>query len=139
MTSPAPTATTGPVKPKAPDAKAGAPAEPQDPKEALSSAKAAVKAAKEGKWWYFSALVLMLLMFLMKRIGKKMGWWATLGRWRYVISPVLSVTAGLLAAFQGGLSFEAALAVFTSSYATSSLEELWSHGIRGIPHGAGKS
>lgn len=125
--APAPTAS--------PKAKLPPPAEPTDPSSAVSAATNAVKAAKAGNWWYFSALVILVLMFLLKWIGHedRAGYWQKLGRWRYVISPVLSIAAALLAAFQGGVSMEAAMAVFTSSYATSSLQELWEHGIRGKP------
>lgn len=107
--------------------------EPQDPSAAVGHLKKAVEAAKSGKWWYFSALVLMLIMFLLKFIGaeERVGFWPKLGRWRYVISPALSLIAALLSAFQGGLSFEAAAAVFTTAYASSSLQELWEHGILG--------
>ena len=114
---------------------AGVPPSPAgDITGAIGQAKDAVKAAKEGRWWYFSALVLTVLMFLLKFIGLKAGFWAKLGRWRYVIVPVLSLGAALLAAFQGGVSFDTALGVFTSAYAMASLEELWTHGILGRPH-----
>jgi len=79
------------------------------------------------------------LMFLLKLIGSKMGWWKKLGRWRYVIVPLMSLAAAVLAKLQGGLSFQAAAAVFSSAYATASLEELWTHGILGKPRsGAGE-
>ena len=107
------------------------PAEPTDVKEAAGTLKDAVAAARAGKWWHFSALVILLLMFALKFIGKKVGFWPKLGRWRYVIVPVLSLAAALLAAFQGGLSFEAAMGVFGTAYASSSLQELWEHGILG--------
>jgi len=110
-----------------------APAVPTDASSAAVTAQAAIAAARGGKWWYFSALVLMVLMFLVKFVGLKMGWWARLGRWRYIIVPLLSLAAALLAAFQGGITMEAAIAVFTSSYATSSLQELYEHGILGQP------
>lgn len=109
--------------------------EPGDPQGAIDSVKTAVAAAKQGQWWYFSALLLMIVMFLLKWVGHKdrVGYWQKLGRWRYVISPVLSLGAALLAAFEGGASFETALGVFTSAYATSSLQELWEHGILNKP------
>jgi hypothetical protein len=111
---------------------------PTDVKGAVDGAKDAYKAAKEGRWWYFSALVVTLLMFLLKFVGKKAGFWPKMGRWRYVLPPVLSIAAALLAAFQGGVSFDSALGVFTSSYATSSLQELWEHGILNKPRESSK-
>lgn len=105
-----------------------------DTKGAVTQAKDAIKAAKEGRWWYFSALVLMVLVFILKLAGTKLwSFWAKLGRWRYVLIPVLSLTAALLAAFQGGVSLDTAFGVFTSSYATSSLQELWEHGFLNKP------
>lgn len=115
-----------------PDA-AVAPKEPTDPKSALATGEDAYRAAKDGRWWYFASLVVTLIMFLLKFVGKKVGFWPKLGRWRYVISPILSIGAALLAAFQGGVSIEIAIGVLTSSYATSSLQELWEHGVLGKP------
>ena len=104
--------------------------EPADPKAAVEQAKQAYAAAKGGQWWYFSALVTMLIMFGLKfaKVLEK------IGRWKYVIVPVLSLAAALLAAFQGGVSVDHAIGVFTSSWATGMLEELWNHGILGKPH-----
>jgi len=114
------------------------PLPPKDLKGAAEQAKAAIAAAKEGRWWYFSALIVMLVMFLLKFAGTKIGsWWPKLGRWRYVIAPVLSLAGALLAAFQGGVSIDTAITVFTSSYATPALQELYEHGILGKPHSGG--
>jgi hypothetical protein len=98
-------------------------------KEAAQAVTDAVKAAKSGKWWYFSAVVIMVIMFILKltKLLKKMG------RWKYVVVPVLSLAAALLAAFQGGVSVEAAVGVFTTGWATGMLEELWNHGILNKP------
>lgn len=105
-----------------------------DAKGALDTGKGAVEAAKDGRWWYFSALAVTLLLFLLKLLGTKFwDFWPKMGRWRYIIPPVLSIAAALLATFQGGVSVEAAVTVFTSSYATSSLQELYEHGILGKP------
>lgn len=114
--------------------------EPGNLSEAGETSKQMVKAAKEGRWWYFSALGLMIIMFALKFVGAegRMGFWPKLGRWRYILSPALSLGAALLAAFEGGVSLEAAFAVFTSSYATSSLQELWEHGLLGKPRASAK-
>ena len=110
-----------------------APKEPTDTSAAVDLAKQAYEAAKAGNWWFFAAAVILLLMFLLKLLGQKLGFWEKLGRWRYVIVPVLSLAAALLAAFQGGASVSGAIGVFTASWATASLQELWSHGILGKP------
>jgi ABC-type uncharacterized transport system permease subunit len=82
-----------------------------------------------------SALIIIVIMFILKtaKLLEK------LGRWKYIVVPVLALAAALLSAFQGGLSFEVAAGVFTSGWATGMLEELWSHGILGKPHSAGVS
>jgi hypothetical protein len=107
------------------------PAEPKNLGEAADQVGEAIEAAKGGDWWYFSALVIMIVMFALK--GFKV--LAKLGRVKYVIVPALSLGAALLAAFKGGVSVEAAVGVFTSSWATGMLEELMNHGILGKPHG----
>lgn len=112
--------------------KAAKPVEPETVEDALKVGKDAVAAARSGNWWLFSALGVTVLLFLIKLLGTKVGsWWAKLGRWRYVVPPVLSLAAALLAAFQGGVSVDAAVGVFTASWATSSLQELWEHGVLG--------
>jgi hypothetical protein len=131
-------AAKAPAKTDAPKVDA-TPKPPEDVKGAVSQAKDAVAAAKAGNWWYFSALVITVLLFLLKFIGIRAGFWPKMGRWRYILSPVLSLAAALLAAFQGGVSFDVALGVFTSSYATSSLQELWEHGILGKPRASASS
>lgn len=106
-------------------------AEPKDGKAAVGQVKDAIAAAKGGKWWLFAALAVTVLLWLLKFLGTRIGFWAKLGRWRYVIPPVLSLAAALLATFQGGVSIDAAVGVFTASWATASLQELWEHGILG--------
>jgi len=101
------------------------PTEPQSPTEAVSAVKGAVAAAQQGQWWYCSAAAVFVLMFILKMAGLL----AKMGRWKHVIVPVLSVAAMLLARFQGGVSWEAAIAVLTSAASTAALEEAWSHGI----------
>jgi hypothetical protein len=109
---------------------AGAP--PSDAKGAAAKVDEAIKAAKAGNWWYFSSIVCLLVMFGLKAAGllKK------LGRWRYVILPVLSIAAALLAAFQGGVSVQSAVGVFATSWCMGMLEELVRHGIMGKPKSA---
>ncbi|MBT8430101.1 MAG: hypothetical protein KJN79_09345 [Gammaproteobacteria bacterium] len=105
--------------------------EPETAAQAAETGKQAIHAAKSGLWWNFSALVIMLAMFA----GKSLGLLKRMGRWKYVCVPVLSLAASLLAAFQGGVSFEVAVSVLTTGMATAKLQELWEHGIRGKPHG----
>jgi hypothetical protein len=105
---------------------------PTTAKDAVRIGSDAIAAARSGNWWLFAALVVSILLFGVKLVGTKLGdWWRKLGRWRYVIPPVLSLAAALLATFQGGVSVDAAVGVFTASWATSSLQELWEHGILG--------
>jgi len=103
---------------------------PADTKEAIEAGKAAIEAAKKHQWWYFSSLVCLILMFVLKLVGvlEKMG------RWKYIVLPVLSLAAALLAAFQGGVTLEHAIGVFATSWSMGMLEELVNHGIRGQPH-----
>lgn len=91
----------------------------------------ALESAKSGKWWYFSALVIMLMMFGAKTIGLLQ----LLGRWKYVVVPVLSIAAALLATWQGGVSWQGALTILLSGMTTAKIQELWEHGILGKPHG----
>jgi len=103
---------------------------PADLKGAVDAGRQAVGAAREGKWWYFSSLVCLVLMFGLKMSGLL----AKMGRWKYIILPILSLAAALLATFQGGVTIDHAIGVFTSSWAAGMLEELVNHGIRGQPH-----
>jgi hypothetical protein len=116
---------------------AGPTSAPTTPAEAIEAAKQAAKEAKAGNWWYASAGIITLLMYLLKLLGTKVwSYWGALGRWRYVIVPILSIAAALLATFQGGVTVERAMAVFTSSYAMASLEEFVNHGLLGKAHTA---
>lgn len=91
----------------------------------------AILAGKSGKWWYLSSLVIMIIMLVIKKVEII---YSKLGRLKYVIVPILSLSAALMASFQGGVSFEAALGVFSTGWATGMLEELWNHGILGKTH-----
>ncbi len=87
-------------------------------------------AAQAGQWWYFSSIVIMVVMFGLKKFKVL----AKLGRWKFVLVPSLSLIAAVLATFQGGVSLQAAVGVFTTGWATGMVEELWTHGILGKPH-----
>jgi hypothetical protein len=101
------------------------------PGEAVGSVKDIIAAGKAKQWWLLASLIIALLMGLAKWIGKKMGWWPKLGRVRYFLVPIASLAAALLAAFQGGVSWDAAIGVFTASWAMSSYQEMYEHGILG--------
>jgi hypothetical protein len=120
--SPAPKAATATAKPK--------PTEPKDLGEAIEAGKTAVAAAQAGQWWYFSSVVCLIIMFVLKatKVLKKMG------RWRYIVLPILSLASALLAAFQGGVGLATAIGVFSSSWSMGMLQELVRHGILGKPH-----
>ena len=107
-----------------------APNEPKDASEVVTAVKDAIAAGKSGSWWYMSSVICLVIMFLLKafKVLEK------IGRAKYIILPILSLAAALLAAFQGGVSIEGAVGVFTSSWAMGMLEELFNHGILGKPH-----
>jgi hypothetical protein len=107
-----------------------APSEPKDIKEAVDLVGKGVKAAKEGKWWYMSSLACLLIMFVLSKLKV----FSKIGRWKYAVLPALAIGSALLAAFQGGVSIDTALGVFTSSWVTGMVEEAFNHGILGKPH-----
>lgn len=104
-----------------------APVELTDVKDAAGAVEQAIAAARGGSWWLFAAIIVSLIMFGLKRFALL----AKLGRWKYVVAPVLSLAAALLAAFQADLSFTSALGVFTASWATSAIQQAWKRGIMG--------
>lgn len=112
---------------------ASLPTEPATPKDAIDTGKKAIEAAKNHQWWYFSALVILVLMFVLKMVKVL----DKIGRWKYVVLPVLSIGAALLAAFQGGVSLEIAIGVFATAWSTGMFQQLIEHGILGKPHTPG--
>ncbi len=132
VTKPAPKVATPATKPavKA-STPASAPVVPVTVKDAASTAKGAYDAGRAHQWWYMSSLLCLLVMFILKITGAL----AKMGRAKYIVLPILSLGAGLLAAFQGGVGIETAVGVFSSTWATGMLEELWNHGIMGKAHG----
>lgn len=108
-------------------------AEPVTWDDAGETLESTIEAAKSGQWWYLAALVVTSCMFILKRFRLL----AKAGRWRYVVLPLLSITAALLAAFQGGVSLQTAIGVLTASWSTGALQELVEHGIIGKPRGSG--
>lgn len=91
----------------------------------------AILAGKSGKWWYLSSLIIMIVMFVIKKVNII---YSKLGRFKYIVVPILSLMAAIFASFQGGVSFEAAFGIFATGWATGMLEELWNHGILGKTH-----
>lgn len=106
--------------------------EPQTGADAVETGRQAYHAARGGHWWHFSALVIMVVMWTLKAMGVL----KAMGRWRYVVVPLLALLASLLSAFQGGASVDVAASVLTTGLATGKIQELWEHGIRGKPHGS---
>lgn len=106
------------------------PGEPTSIGEAVDAGKKALAAGQAGQWWYLSSLVCLILMFALKafKVFEK------IGRWKYVILPILSLAAALLAAFQGEVNLTTAIGVFGSTWSMGMLEELVNHGILGKPH-----
>lgn len=89
-----------------------------------------MKAGKEGRWWYLSSLACLLIMFVLSKLKV----FEKIKRWKYAVLPALSIGAALLAAFQGGVTLDHAIGVFTSSWAMGMVEEAFNHGILGKPH-----
>lgn len=106
------------------------PEPPEDIKDAAGLVGEGIKAGKEGKWWYLSSLVCMLIMFILAKVGV----FEKIGRWKYAALPVLSIGSALLATFQGGVSWDTATGVLFSSWATGMIEEAWNHGVLKKPH-----
>jgi hypothetical protein len=127
-----PDALASKVETKAPASSqpADTPKPPDDLAGAVEKGKEAVAAAQAGQWWYFSSVVCLVIMFVLKaaKLLEKMD------RWKYIVLPILSLAAALLAAFQGGVGWSQAIGVFGTSWAMGMLEELINHGILGKPH-----
>lgn len=101
---------------------------PGSPEAALEMAQKGVEYAKAKNWWGLSAVVIFIAMFVMKITGlfKKIG-----KRWAYVVVPVLSLIAMVLAKFAGGLSWSAAVAVLTSGPAMAVINDFVKRGVMG--------
>jgi hypothetical protein len=104
-----------------------------DGQQDLQMAQQALRAAQGGQWWLFAALAVSIFVGFLKSILTKKNLWNKLGRWRYGIVPVLSVAVTLLAAFQGGVSWQTALAVFTSTNTMATLQVVWDRVVLGNP------
>lgn len=102
--------------------------------DAQQAAGTLLKAAKAGNWWLFSSILIMLVMFVLKKIGILV----KMGRLKYIALPILGILSSLLAVFQGGASIDAVIAVMASALATGKLQEIWEHGILGVEHSTKK-
>src|SRR5574343_1732974 len=99
------------------------------------TAQQLLSAIQGHQWWLFSALAVSLVMFITKRILQARNLWDRLGRWKYVFVPALSLVASLLAAFQGGVSWQMAIAVFLSANGMATLQVIWDRVILNNPSG----
>lgn len=82
-----------------------------------------------GNWALLSAAVLSGVMFLLKQFGAL----NAMGRWRYILLPVLSLASSLLAYWATTKSVTVLITVFFSSWSMGMVEELVSHGILNKP------
>jgi len=100
---------------------------PVTDQDAITKAKEAWDMAKAGKWWLFSASLCSLLMFALKRFDllEKMG------RWKYVVLPVLSAVASTLSGLQGNLHWVLAVGTFLSCWNMASVQQMIKKGILG--------
>jgi len=112
---------------------AAEPTDPNVPKDsgaAVEKGKEAIELAKAKKWFAFSAAVIWLLMFLFKLGRKTIGFMKSIPkRVLWIVLPLLSVAAMLLARFQGDLSWSAAVGVLTSGPAVAFLNDFVKRGL----------
>ena len=103
---------------------------PKSASDALDKGKEALSLAKEKQWFAFSAGVIWLLMSLFK-IARKNVWFMKEipKRVLWIILPLLSISAMLLAKFQGDLSWGAAVGVMTSGPAVAFLNDFVKRGL----------
>ena len=103
---------------------------PKSASDALDKGKEALSLAKEKQWFAFSAGVIWLLMSLFK-IARKNVWFMKEipKRFLWIILPLLSISAMLLARFQGDLSWGAAVGVMTSGPAVAFLNDFVKRGL----------
>jgi hypothetical protein len=118
-------------------AAASQPTEPTEPKEvpkdvseAIDAGKQLVEQAKAKQWFAFSAGAIWLLMFGFKVVRKK--WFTGMPkRVLWIVVPVLSVAATVLAKLQADLSWGAALTVLASGPSVAFLNDMVKRGIMG--------
>lgn len=110
-------------------------AEPTDPNvpttdNALDKGKQLVELAKAKQWFAFSAGTIWLLMFLFKLGRKKLAFMSKIPkRVLWIILPLLSVAAMVLAKLQADLSWGAAFGVATSGPAVAFLNDFVKRGL----------
>lgn len=103
---------------------------PKDAGEALDKGKQVVADAKAKQWFAMSAGIIWLLMFLFKTMRKKIDAMKNIPkRVLWIVLPLLSVAAMLLAKFQGDLSWGAAVGVLTSGPAVAFLNDFVKRGL----------
>lgn len=98
--------------------------------EALASAKDAVEQASAKKWLGFSAVVIWLLMFVFKTARKSFDFMKGIPkRVLWILVPLLSIAAMLLAKLQADLSWGAAVEVLLSGPVAAFANDLVKRGI----------
>lgn len=102
--------------------------EPTNTNEAVATALAAIEFLKSKQWFGFSAAAIWLIIFILKltKLFEKIG-----KRWLYIIVPVLSIAAMLLAKFVGGVSWGNAWLVLGSGAIAGLLNDFIKRGILG--------
>ena len=138
--APQPKAVAGPAEAKGPAAEpAKELAEPTYPKEvpdtlggAVTQGSDLVEKAKTKQWFAFSAGIIWLIMFLVKWGRKNLAFMQAIPkRALWVILPVLSIAALVLAKFQGDLSWASAIDVGTSGPLMAYLNDFFKRGVMG--------
>lgn len=103
---------------------------PVNTSEALDAGKEVVAMAKTKQWFAMSAGIIWLLMFLFKTGRKKLDFMAGIPkRVLWIVLPLLSVAAMLLAKFQGDLSWAGAVGVLTSGPSVAFLNDFVKRGV----------
>jgi hypothetical protein len=103
--------------------------EPATTKEAIDDASKLFNYAKAKNWFGFSSLAILIVMFALRNFGL----WKKIGkRWAYVAIPLFSISAALLAKFEGGVSWDAVWVVLSSGPCAAILSDFVRRGILGI-------
>lgn len=105
---------------------------PADGAEAFDAAKGLVENVKAKEWFAFSAGIIWLIMFLLKVGRKSVGFMKKMPkRVLWIVVPILSIVAMVLAKLQGDLSWGAAVGVLFSGPSAAFFNDFVKRGVLG--------